>query len=191
MNKTLTIILVALGAVLLLGGLTCSSYIGFRQTCVTFENNIGAQDREMKNVDTEITNSLITQGLSAQEYSKVVIGAIQAANTGRYGADGSKAMMQWIKESNPQIDASIFKKIMIAAEAGYSKFSAAQRRKIDIAREYRNLVETKQQVPLIGSIWTSGFPRKPWGELERVIVSEDTAKTFDTGIKKAIDPFHK
>lgn len=173
----------------LLGFVSCSSYIGFRQNCVSFENNIAAQDREMQNVDTEVNNSLRTQGLSAKEYGKLCIDAIKAANTGRYGADGSKAMMQWIKEQNPSIDAGIFKRIMVAAEAGYAKFAAAQRRKIDLAREYKNLIERKQQVPVIGSIWASGFPRKPWEAFERVIVSGDTKKTWETGVKDAVDPF--
>lgn len=191
MSKALIITLTVLAAVLLFLGVSCSDYIGFRQTCVTFENNISAQDKEMQNVDTEITNSLKTQGLAVNEYGKLVKDAIVAANSGRYGADGSKAMMQWIKEQNPTIDSTVFKKIMIAAEAGYGKFASAQRRKIDQAREYKNLIETKQQIPLLGSIWTSGFPRKPWEEFEKIIVSESTAETWSTGKKKAIDPFSK
>lgn len=191
MSKGLIITLIAIGAVLLLCMGSCSSYIGFRQQCVAYENNIGAQDKEMQNVNSEVTKSLTTQGLSANEYGKLVVGAIKAANTGRYGADGSKAMMQWIKEQNPTIDASVFKRIMVAAEAGYAKFSAAQRRKIDLAREYKNLVEQKQQVPLVGAIWTAGFPRKPWTELERIIVTEDTAEAWKTGIAKPVDPFGK
>jgi hypothetical protein len=182
----------AIGALLLIVGMGCTvSYIGFRQDCVSFENNISAQDKEMQNVDTEITNSLQTQGLAVGEYKDLVVGAIKAANTGRYGADGSKAMMQWIKEQNPTIDPSIFKKIMVCAESGYAKFAAAQRKKIDLCRVYRKQLEQQQQVPIWGSIVTAGFPRKPWTELERVIVSEDTAKTWQSGIKQRIDPFKK
>ena len=191
MKKLLLYTLIGVAVVALLGLASCSSYIGFRQNCVSFENNIAAQDREMQNVDTEVNNSLRTQGLSAKEYGKLCIEAIQAANTGRYGADGSRAMMQWIKEQNPTIDAGIFKRIMVAAEAGYAKFAAAQRHKIDLDREYKNLVERKQQIPIVGSIWTAGFPRKSWEEFERVIVSGDTKKTWETGIKEAVDPFKR
>ena len=180
----------AVVALLLIVGMCCTvSYISFRQDCVSFENNISAQDKEMQNVDTEVTNTLITQGLSAKEYGKLVKDAIKAANSGRYGADGSKAMMQWIKEQNPNIDADIFKKFMKAAEAGYAKFAAAQRKKIDLARSYKNLIERKQQIPIWGSIVTSGFPRKPWEDFERIIVSEDTAETWKTGIKKPVNPY--
>lgn len=185
-----TIVGLGIGAFLLITFGGCAvSYINFRQECVTFENNISAQDKEMQNVDTEITNSLITQGLSAKEYGKLVKEAVIAANSGRYGQDGSKAMMQWIREQNPTIDADIFKKIMVSAEAGYAKFAGAQRRKIDLARSYKNMIERKQQIPIWGSIVTSGFPRKPWETLESIIVSEDTAETWKTGIKKPIKPF--
>jgi hypothetical protein len=191
MNKGLIISgVVALG-VLLLGGSCMGSYVSTRQTYVGFETDINAQDKEMQNVDTEVTNSLQTQGLAVGEYKDLVVNAIKVANSGRYGADGSKAMMQWIKEQNPTIDSDIFKKIMVAAESGYAKFAAAQRKKIDLARVYRKSVEQEQQVPIWGSIVTSGFPRKSWDELERVIVSEDTAKTWKTGIKQRIDPFKK
>lgn len=180
----------AIAALLLIVGFGCAAnYISTRQGYIVYENNISAQDKEMQNVDTEITNSLITQGLSAKEYGKLVKDAITAANTGRYGADGSKAMMQWIKEQNPTIDASIFKKIMVAAESGYAKFAAAQRKKIDMARVYKNAIETKQQIPVWGGFVTSGFPRKPWSEFESIIVSESTGETWKTGVKKAVNPY--
>jgi hypothetical protein len=185
-----TIITIALALAAVLGGIGLFfSYVSFRQDCVSYETAIAAQDKEMQNVDTKLTNSLKTQGLAVNEYKSLVIDAFKAANSGRYGQDGSKAMLQFIKEQNPNIDASLLKKLMVCAESGYAEFASAQTFKIDKVRAYKTMVEREQQVPLWGAIVTSGFPRKPWEEFERVIVSGDTQKTWATGVKEAVDPF--
>ena len=36
---------------------------------------------------------------------------IETALTARYGQDGSKATWQWIKEQNPSVDPSLYKKL--------------------------------------------------------------------------------
>lgn len=182
----LTIIWLAISAAVLVALGSCTaSYITTRQGYVSLEVAISAQDREMQNVDTELTNNLHTQGLASQMYKQTVIDAFHAANSGRYGADGSKAMFQFIKEQNPNIDAGIYRKLMICAEAGYAKFTAAQRKKIDLCRVYRSKVERAQVIPIWGGMVTAGFPRKSWDEMERTIVSQETQDTWKTGVQKA------
>lgn len=191
MSKGLIIGLAIAAVALVGGGGILSKYVGKHQTYVGYENAIDAQDKEMQNVDTEVTQSLQVQGLAANQYGDLVKDAIKAANSGRYGADGSKAMMQWIKEQNPTIDPSIFKKIMVAAEAGYAKFAAVQKTKIDLARAYKTEYDQTAQVPLWGSFVNGGFPRKPFSEFEKIVVSGETKRTFETGVREKLNPFAK
>ena len=176
--------IVALG-LLLLGGSCTAKYIGFRQEAVSHENTIDADDKDILNVDTVLTNNLKTQGLPIAEYKDLIKESFKMANESRYGKSGSQAAMQWIKEQNPQIDSSIFKKLQTVVEIGYAKFESAQRSKIEHGRAYKSFIEREQQIPIWGSIVTAGFPRKPWDQLLQIYISGETKEMKETGIQKA------
>lgn len=74
-----------------------------------------------------------------------LVSVFTGANEARYGKTGSAAVMQWIQEQNPNLDASTYKPIQQAIEAGRNEFQAAQKSITDIKRSYRTD---------LGSFWT-------------------------------------
>lgn len=170
--------------ILLLGGMSCS----YRNDFVRSENAIIFQDKEMQNVFTIMVNNMKSQGLNQTAYKDAVIQAIDKAIQGRYGANGAQQAILFLKEDNPKIDPATYTKMANVIEAGYARFEAAQRKKIDLVRIYKNKAEM-----FPGALFASilGFPRKPWEELERIITSGTTKKTWETGEMDAVDPYSK
>ena len=54
----------------------------------------------------------------------------------RYGAGGSQATMQWIKEHDIKFDSALYTKMQQMIEAGRNDFANSQRKMIDVRREY-------------------------------------------------------
>ncbi len=152
------------------------------------EQGIVATNEDMKNVDASVFNTIKSQGLTVEKYGDLVIKAIEASTSGRYGKNGSQAAMQWIQEQNQNIDAKIMDKLQIAIEAGYNKFESAQRTKIDRIRIYN--IDLKSVIRGSAS-WVMGFPKIDLKDLSQTIVTAETKKTFETKEKATIDPFAK
>lgn len=155
---------------------------------VGLENKVEAIDKDMQNVHASIFNNIKSQGLTVESYGDLVIRGINAAMSGRYGATGSGAVMQWIQEQNPNIDPDVIKKLQIVIESGYNRFEATQRTKVDVVRIYKNVV---QRFPsnIIAAVFR--FPRRPWEVIDRMITTEETKETWKTGNMEIIDPFKK
>ena len=101
---------------------------------------------------------------------------------GRYGAEGSKAVFQWIQEENPQVDSSLYKNIQVTIEAGRNEFTVAQTQLLDVKRSY----ETN-----LGYLWKgfwlkiAGYPKLDLSKYKPVVAT-DTAEKFNTGIDYGI-----
>jgi uncharacterized protein (UPF0333 family) len=134
-------------------------------------------------------NILAQYGQKVQEIAQVpdmykddLIKLTTAAIQGRYGPDGSKATMQWLKEQNPTLDSSLYKKIQQVIEAGRNDFQAAQTSLIDKKRSYETT---------LGSFWTgmwmriAGYPKINLADYK--IISTDRADTaFEKGKESGI-----
>ena len=109
----------------------------------------------------------------------------------RYGAGGSKAVMQWITENN---QAGVSQEQLVAInrqiQAGRQGFSGSQTRLLDVCRGYENL----QRRPYSG-MWMSitGYPSYEYnseggnGKLCRAVTSAGANKAFETGVEDALD----
>jgi len=142
------------------------------------EIEINAVDKDMQNVHASIYKQMKAQGMSVEKYGQMVIDALKVSMNGRYGKDGSQAAMQWIKEQNPSIDPKMFKKLQQIIEAGYNKFEAVQRKKIDMTAKYEKVATN---LPGVIFAKVMGFPRKPFSELGRIITSKETKQDFASG----------
>ena len=162
--------------------------IGTYNSLVSQEEGIKAIHEDMKNVHASIFNSIKSQGLAVDKYGDMVIQAIDAAISGRYGKKGSKAAFQWIQEQNPTIDPKIMEKLQVAIEAGYNKFESTQRTKIDRLRIYRQDLRSFPKNIVVGIL---GFPKIDLNELGSTITTAETTKTFETKQMDVIDPFAK
>ncbi len=179
------VLVIVCGLVAVVGG--CGIYVlGSYNNLIRQEQGILASHEDMKNVHASIYNNIKSQGLSVEKYGDMVIKAIDASMTGRYGDGGSKAAISLITEQNPTIDSAVFLKLQAVIEAGYNSFEAKQRDKIDRIRVYRESLLTFPN-SLVAGIF--GFPRINLDELSKTITTEATEETFRTKKMDTIDPF--
>ena len=110
---------------------------------------------------------------------------------GRYGADGSKALMQWIQEQNPNLDASLYTKIQAAIEAGRNSFNADQDQLVAMKEAYWTHLDGTSAL-----FWNSflGFPRIKCGyphgngpDDYKIILAVETTKAFETGVDTPVE----
>lgn len=122
----LLIIAVSLGA----------GYIGFSNDANAFEADIKAKYTNNKNVYDngwkKVKESVQVTGLQAEALK----GLYDSTMKGRYGADGSKALFQMIKEQNPNLDQSTFLKLQQQIESFRNEFAANQTGLISRKQEY-------------------------------------------------------
>ena len=145
-----------------------------RQIVATWEDN--------ENILAQYSLKVMEVAQVPSMYKKDVIEIYGAALEGRYGENGSQAMFQFLKEQNPQIDASLYTNIQQIMEAGRNEFRVAQTRLIDQKRSY----ETN-----LGYVWKgfwldmAGYPQLDLANYE-AITSDYAVEAFETGVDKGI-----
>jgi hypothetical protein len=177
--KTLIAVIGVLGvlAVVLVG-----SYVSNYNYGNEAETEIKAQYKNMKNIlgqySLKIKEAAQIPSMQTDDLAKLFNGSLGA----RYGKDGSGAAMQWIKEQNPNLDQSTYKKLQQLIEAGRNKFENTQTRFIDAKRTY----ETN-----LGYLWKgmwmrlAGYPKINLADY-KIITSNHAKKTFDTGVDEGL-----
>lgn len=171
-NVALVSALVALLFIALVGIIGFGSY-------VSAANYGNSMEQQLKAVQIDNKNKLAQYGQKVMEvvqvpdmYKKDLVEVTTAAIQGRYGADGSKAAFQMLREQNPTLDASMYKQIQQVIEAGRNDFQAGQTRQIDVRRQYETA---------LGTVWTgmwmkfAGYPKVNLADFD--IVSTDRADT--------------
>jgi len=101
---------------------------------------------------------------------------------GRYGNARGGALMSWIKEDNPTLDAKVWMKMMNAIEAQRTSFFRDQQHLLDIKREHDDL---RLQPP---SKW---FIDEADKITVVIITSAKTKAAYDSGQENDIDLFKK
>lgn len=182
MGKTAAVLLgfAAFGLIAIIS--TVSWFIGTRNEFIMLEQGVVAQyDQNRNNYDNfvkAVVETAQVSGKYAEDLGKITKDAIQ----GRYGKDGSQAVFQFLKEQNPNLDASIYRKIQQVIESGRLSFETNQKILIDKKRVY----EVKMmQFPdsVVASI--SGFPRIDLKKFD-IVTSDRTEKAFETKRDEAI-----
>jgi hypothetical protein len=180
MDKTQNL-LIGLGSlvgVILLAVIVCvGSYISAYNYGNQMEKTLEASWQNSQNVlaqyGQKIQEMAQIPDMYAADTQKVVTAAIQA----RYGQEGSKALMQWIKEQNPSLDSSVYTKIEQAIEAGRDEFKNSQTVVIDNKRSYETA---------LGSFWTgmwlriAGYPKVDLNKY-KLVTTDRAEKAFATG----------
>lgn len=171
---------IAIGVIVVLAlvafsGISC--VVGVNNSCVRQENAIKAQyDQDQNNYDNFIKT--VKESVQIPEmYTDDLVKVAKAAIGTRYGAEGSKALFQFIQEHNPNVDSSVYTRIQQQIEAGHANFEANQKMLLDKKRVYEN---TLGQWPdsVIASMF--GFPRIDLAKFG-IVTSDETAKAFATG----------
>ena len=166
---------IAIGVVILfIGG--CSSLVGMYNDLSKQEQVIMAQYKQnQNNYDNyfkKVTEVAQVPTMYVDDLKKVYDSAIQ----GRYGKDGSKAVFQFLKEQNPQLDSSMYIQIQRVIESGRNNFESNQTMLID----KKNIYETKlRQFPTNVVAGIMGFPKIDLSKYD-IVTSEETEKAFET-----------
>lgn len=156
--------------VLLLIGVTLTMvfigyYINITNTEVRLHNQINAQESNIESYYDKMFKILKQKAGVTDEYQKnfkdIYIGIME----GRY-SNGSGSLMNWIQESNPNFDASLYKDLMASIEIEREGFHNEQKIMIDLVREHTNMLET---IP-------SKFVLSGIEKIEYVVISSTTAK---------------
>lgn len=153
------------------------SYVSAANYGVEMETRIKAEWENNENVlsqySQKIQEAAQIPAMQRDDVAKVLTGAIGA----RYGAAGSQASMQWIREQNPSLDPAVYKKLQQIIESGRDEFKNAQTKLIDVKRSY----ETS-----LGYVWKgfwmrlAGYPKIDLSKYKAI--SNDYAnEAFKTG----------
>ena len=164
------IVLGVLGLFLLMGIGTFNSFVGQ-------EAGIEASSKKMENALGAGYKKITSQGLAVDKYGTLFKDAIKAGMSGRYGKDGSQGAMQWIRESNPQLDAKIMQALQDAIEVTFNRFEAAQNEHIDRVRVYKFSLGKFPDNVVAGVF---GFPKLDLARYKEVISSKEAKEAMTT-----------
>lgn len=157
-------------------------YVSNANYANTMENRIVAQYDVNRNVLSNYTTRIMEMAQIPAMARDDLLEVVSATFEGRYGADGSQAVFQFIQEQNMSIDSRLYERIQTSMEAGRNEFQTSQNRLIDLKRQY----ETSMGFVVKGFfIQLAGYPKI---DLDRysIIVEGTTQERFDTGVDRAI-----
>jgi len=153
------------------------SYISAANQGNRLEVAISAKYQDNENVYASGTQKVIEIAQVPAMYVEDVTKVTQAAIGGRYGADGSKAVFQMLREQNPQLDASMYKKIQQVIESFRDEFKNSQTVLLDQCRNYETLR---------GNVWSgfwlsvAGYPKKDITKMCTIVTTDKARQTFET-----------
>ena len=165
-----------------------ASYVTNANYGVRAETAIKATWENNENILSQYSLKVMEVAQVPAMYTKQVKEVYTDVLAGRYGENGSQAMFQWLKEQNPQIDASLYSRIQQVMEAGRNEFRVAQTQLVDQKRSY---------LTNLGYVWKgfwlnlAGYPKIHVGfegdaDDYKVITSEYSNEAFKTGVDKGI-----
>ena len=167
-------ILAAVGVFLFMAIGYSGCAFSYRTDCIHAENGVVAQyDQDRNNYDNmfkKFKEVAQVPAMYTEDLKKVYDSAIQS----RYGADGSKAMFQFLKEHNPNFDSSLYTKLQAVIEAGRNSFAADQQQLLDKKRQYKDLLGSNRALAV--NFWF-GFPHIDMNKYD-IVTSDVTEKAF-------------
>ena len=159
-------------------GIGVMAYVGAANKGNQMENQID-------NLRQLSASNLSNLAMSIQEQAQVPEMAtdhlkqiIEAQMSGRYGADGSKAVFQFLKEQNLQVDQRMYLNIQATMSGGRKEFEITQNRLMSTCRAYKNEV---------GNVWSgfwlrlAGYPKANLAVICRAVTDSKTDAAFETG----------
>lgn len=159
-------------------------YLGFSNDAAAFEADIKAKYTNNQNVYDNgwktVKESVQVTSLQAEALQKVYADTMK----GRYGADGSKALFQMIKEQNPNLDQSTFLKLQQQIESFRNTFSSNQTGLISKKQEYEKFLTATT-----GGRFFNNFGHYPHIDLSvyDIVTSQKTEDAFKTKKDDALD----
>lgn len=140
--KVSTIVVIAVAIILIIGGLSIiGSYISYNNKEVALRNQYEGQVKNIESVHDKMWKTISQKAQISDKYAASFDTIYTHIISGRY-SQGDGTLMKWIKESNPNFDAGVYKDLMQSVEVLRQEFATNQKLAIDIAREHNTLCET-------------------------------------------------
>ena len=151
--------------------------ISYQNTYERIDEDILAQYKKIESNYEKMSRIILQQAGIVGKYSDDFKNIYKGMMQGRYGKDGSKAMFQWIKEQNPQIDSALYAKLMTTIEAQRTGFDRQQNKVSNMIAESNKMLKTAT------SKWFVN------GEIKeaKIVSSSKTKVIMDTGIDDSSD----
>jgi len=170
---------VGIGIVTLFG-----TYISVNNTCLAKEATLAATKDQSKSVYDNFWKKVKEVAQVPAEYNKGMAETYSKIMDARY-KNSKGVMMNWIKEANPNFDASLYVKIQQVIESGRNDFQASQKLMIDQSRDYKTYVG---QIPTNIFASLAGYPKVNWEDYAPV-TSDETDNAFKTRKADAVNVF--
>ena len=136
---------IIISALLIIAGFFVVSMIGsyftYNNQEVALREQAEAQRGKVEGVHDAMWKIISQKAQVSQEYRASFDSIYTHIISGRY-SQGDGTMMKWIKEANPNFDASLYKDVMDAIEVQRTQFMKAQERMLDIKRQHSTLCKT-------------------------------------------------
>lgn len=175
--------LIVLIVLIVLFGGVIGVLLSYSNKAVDYEQNINKFDKSSQNTLSNYTLKVQEMFQVPDIYNDTLKGLIKDTFQGRYGADGSKATMQWIQENNIQYDASLLKELQNVMKSGRDEFKLSQDRKLEICTQYDILTHRPVSKFILGIV---GYPSLDVQDKCRIVLDKQTIKTFETGIAEPV-----
>lgn len=176
MSRGLIITLSVVG-VLALGAISCvSGAFSYRTTCLNFETRIQTQYKQDQNSYDQFWKTVKEMAQVPAMYTDDLKKVYDAAIQGRYGAGGSRAVVQFITEHNPTLDPGIYRRIQDAIESGRNRFASDQQQLLDVKNQYQEYRNTTSALVYNSFLH---FPRIDLTKYD-IVTSAQTAEAFRT-----------
>ena len=150
-------------------------YVGYSNDEIQLRNQITAQQEVNTATFDNMWAVISGQAQVADRYKESFQSVYENIMSSRYGEAGRQsALLDFIQESNPQFDASVFTNLNQTIESQRNTFLRNQNRLIDLSREHNNLLSTIPSKWFVGTRDTVTIT---------IVTSQDTRDTFETGIE--------
>ena len=153
------------------------SVLGTHDTFVAFEEGLEAQYKQNQNNYDNYFKTVKEAMQVTDAYSSDFKKSYDSFMKGRYGQNGSQATMQWIKETVPNLDPSMYKDVQNVIKAGRKDFEMNQKTLLDKKRVYKTELNSLWGRIVGQGVW--GFPKKPL-DVYDIVTSGETEEAFST-----------
>jgi len=192
MSKTaitvLTIVGIIVGIAVLLAASLAFGYVNFGNEANRSENGIVAAWTNNKNVYDNGWKTVMEKAQVPKEYIGQMKDVYDGVMKGRYGPNGSQALLQFIKEQNPTIDASVYRDIQQAVEIFHNQFAQAQTELVSRKQEYQNLLTGTMHGRFYNLV--AHYPHIDLSKYD-IVTSTKTEQDFDTKRAPELNLFNK
>lgn len=167
--------IVIAGVIIGILGVLVFSFFGYKFDCQKFENVLVARYEDYKNTYDngwkEVLEKSQVEDIQVDDLRVLYKDTME----GRYGKEGSKALLQFIKEQNPTLSKEVLLGIQQSIESFRNEFQQAGKEVIAVKQQYADYRTATWSGAIFGSL--SGYPKINLAEYV-VITSDETEKAF-------------